>query len=184
MATRVNKERGFTLIELIIAVSLTALLLTMAVPALTSFVSNARQTGVLNDLVSSMHLARSAAITTNTRVTICTSSGGSNCDAASWDQGWIVFSDRDTDQAVDDDETIIGASGEINDVSIRSGEFGQFLMYRPNGRVMNASVNANLGQFTVCDGRGSDYAKVLIVDLSGRPRTSRKLPNGNTPTCS
>ena len=56
-------------------------------------------------------------------------------------------------------------------------------MYRPNGRVMNASVNANLGDFTICDNRGSDYAKVLVIDLSGRPRSSDKLTNGNAPDC-
>ena len=40
-----RRENGFTLIELMMAVGLTGLLLSMAVPALDIFVSNARQTG-------------------------------------------------------------------------------------------------------------------------------------------
>ena len=179
-----SRETGFTLVELMIAMGLTALLLAMAVPAVTTLVSNSRQTGAVNDLVSSMHAARSAAITTNTRVTMCTSAGGSNCVAASWDQGWIVFSDRDSDQLVDADESVIASSNDVGSLSIESTQFGEFLMYRPNGRVMNASVSGNLGEFTVCDSRGSEHAKVLIVDLSGRPRTSTKLANGNAPACS
>jgi type IV fimbrial biogenesis protein FimT len=179
-----NREKGFTLIELMIAVGLAALLLSMAVPALDMFTSNARQTGAINDFVSSMHVARSTAITTNFRVTVCASAGGTNCETVSWDQGWIVFGDRDSDQAVDGDEVIVAASDGIDGLSIQSGEFGQFLMYRPNGRVMNASVNGNSGQFTVCDNRGTEYAKVLIVDLSGRPRLSKYLADGTAPVCS
>lgn len=179
-----QRESGFTLIELMIAVGLSALLLSMAVPSLNQFTTNAKQTAAINDFVASMHVARSTAITTNFRVTVCASAGGANCEAVSWDQGWIVFADRDSDQVVDGDEVIAAASSGIEGVSIQSGEFGQFMMYRPNGRAMNASVNGNSGQFTVCDHRGSDYVKVLIIDLSGRPRLSKYLADGSTPTCS
>jgi Tfp pilus assembly protein FimT len=102
----------------------------------------------------------------------------------SWDQGWIVFGDRDSDQSVDGNEVITAASDGIEGLSIESSEFDQFLMYRPNGRVMNSSVNGNSGQFTVCDGRGDAYAKVLILDLSGRPRVSKHLADGSAPSCS
>ena len=179
-----RREGGFTLIELMIGIGLTALLLSMAVPALNLFVSNARQTGAINDFVSSMHAARSTAITSNSRVTVCASSNGSNCEAVAWDRGWIVFSDLDSDQSVDADESIVDQSAGIDGLSIQSGEFGQFLMYRPNGRVMNASIDGNAGQFVICDDRGSDRAKVLIVDLSGRPRLSKYLADGTAPACS
>lgn len=179
-----NAERGFTLIEMMVAVALTALLLSMAVPALDAFTSNARQTSTINDFVSSMHIARSTAVTTNFRTTVCASSNGVSCEGVSWDQGWIVFSDRDSDQAVDNDETIVASSDGTRGLDIQSAEFGQFLMYRPNGRVMTVSAAGNSGQFTVCDSRGSDHAKVLIVDLSGRPRLSKYLADGSAPSCS
>lgn len=179
-----TSSRGFTLIELMIAVGLTGLLLSLAVPALDQFTTSARSTGAVNDFVSSLHVARSTAVTTNFRTTVCASAGGANCEAVSWDQGWIVFTDRDSDQAVDNDETIVSTSDGIDGLSILSGEFGQFLMYRPNGRVMTSSANGNSGQFTVCDSRGSEYAKVLIVDLSGRPRMSKYLADGTPPSCS
>ena len=137
---KIASSRGFTLIELMIAVGLTALLLSMAVPALNTFTNNARQTSAINDFVSSMHIARSTAVTTNFRVTVCASANGNSCGAVDWDQGWIVFMDRDSDQVVDGDEVIAAASDAIEGLSIQSAEFGQFLMYRPNGRVMNASV--------------------------------------------
>lgn len=178
-----RRENGFTLIELMIAVGLTGLLLSMAVPALDIFVSNARQTGAINDFVSSIHQARSTAVTTNARVTICPSSDGADCEAVGWDEGWIVFSDPDSDRTVDTGETIIASSGNKDGLEFQSSEFATFLMYRPNGRVMNASLNGSSGAFTVCDKRGADYAKVMIIDLSGRPRLSKTMANGSAPTC-
>lgn len=176
-------SQGFTLIELMVAIGLTGLLLSLAVPALDTFTTNARSTSAVNDFVSSMHIARSTAVTTNFRTTVCASANGTNCEAVSWDQGWIVFADRDSDQTVDNDETIVATSAGINGLSIQSGEFGRFLMYRPNGRVMTTSATGNSGQFTVCDNRGSEFAKVLIVDLSGRPRMSHYLADGTSPSC-
>lgn len=167
-----RRENGFTLIELMIAIGLAGLLLSAAVPALDTFVSNARQTGAINDFVSSIHQARSTAITTNARVTICPSSGGTNCEAVSWDEGWIVFSNRNGDLIVDGDETIVASSGSANGLTIQSGQFSTFITYRPNGRVLNASLNGSSGSFTVCDRRGAKHAKVMVIDLSGRPRLS------------
>jgi type IV fimbrial biogenesis protein FimT len=178
-----NTQNGFSLIELMFAIGLSAMLVGMGAPAMSHLIANSRQTGAINDLVSSMHKARSAAVMTNTRVTMCTSDDGSNCETSSWHDGWIVFSDRDSDQSVDLNETIIASSNDMKGLDIKSGQFGQFLMYRPNGRVMNSSINGNLGEFTFCDSRGSTYAKVLIIDLSGRPRSSRKLANGSSPVC-
>jgi len=179
-----RRQHGFTLIELMTAVGLTGLMLSMAVPALDAFVSNARQTGTINDFVSSMHLARSTAITTNTRVTLCPSANGVTCENTDWDRGWIVFADLDSDQIVDLDETILNGSEGANSLTIKSSEFAQFLLYRPNGRVMNVSVNGSAGAFTVCDSRGTSHAKVMIIDLSGRPRQSDKLADGSSPSCS
>ena len=178
-----RRENGFTLIELMIAVGLTGLLLSMAVPALGIFVSNARQTGAINDFVSTIHQARSTAVTTNTRVTICPSANGNNCQAVGWNQGWIMFSDPDSDRNVDNDETVLSSNGPIDGLTIQSAEFGAFLMYRPNGRVMNAALNGSSGAFTVCDDRGANHAKVMIIDLSGRPRLAKVLADGSAPAC-
>ena len=178
-----RQERGFTLIEMMIGIGLMALLLSMAVPALQMFSNNARQTGAVNDFVSSMHAARSTAVTINSRVTVCPSFSGLGCAAGSWDQGWIVFTDPNSNQILDVNETIVATGDGIAGVTIASAEFASFVTYRPNGRVMNASVNGSAGQFTVCDGRGSSHAKVMIVDLSGRPRFSEYLIDGSSPSC-
>lgn len=177
------RENGFTLIEMMIAIAVTALLLSLAVPAVDLFVSNSRQTGAINDFVASIHMARSTAVTTNSRVTVCPSSTGLDCDAASWDQGWIVFADFDSNGSVGGNEAVVASSGPVDGLSFQSGEFANRMVYRSNGRVASASANGNAGQFTVCDDRGAEHAKVMIVDLSGRPRVAEYMADGSAPSC-
>ncbi len=178
-----RRDSGFTLIELMIAIALVAILLATAVPALDDFTNDARQTGAINDFISAVHLARNTAITTNSRVTMCASASGANCEFTSWDSGWIVFGDLNSNSSVDAGETVVSASAAAEGLNIQSGEFPVALMYRPNGRAMTNALTGNSGEFTVCDFRGNEHAKVILVELSGRPRMSKTRANGAPPTC-
>lgn len=178
-----RKDSGFTLIELMIAIALVAILLATAVPALDDFTNDARQTGAINDFISAIHISRNTAITTNSRVTMCASASGTNCEFAAWDSGWIVFGDLNSNGSLDVGETIVSATAAAEGLNIQSGEFPAALMYRPNGRAMTNALTGNSGEFTVCDFRGTEHAKVILVELSGRPRMSETKANGAPPTC-
>jgi len=178
-----KRESGFTLIELMFALAIAAILLSVAVPALQMFSTNSKQTGAINDFVSSMHLARNTAITTNARVTMCASSNSASCEAVSWESGWILFRDANSNQTVDGTDAIIGTGSPSDGPTIASVQYGQFLIYRPNGRVMGANVGTNTGDFTVCDDRGAAHSKVVTVALSGRPKLSKTMADGSVPSC-
>lgn len=177
------RQDGFTLIDLLTTIGIAVLLVAMAVPSMQTFTQNTRQTAAVNDLVAGLHLARNTAITTNTRVTVCPSSNATSCQAVSWDQGFIAFVDRDSDQAVDADETIIRTGSSRDAMTITSGDYPDFLMYRPNGRVMRAAVGQNTGDFSACDSRGSEHAKQIQIDLSGRPRVLDAKADGVAVSC-
>lgn len=178
-----RRDSGFTLIELMIAIALVAILLATAVPALDDFTNDARQTGAINDFISAIHIARNTAITTNSRVTMCASASGTNCELTAWESGWIVFGDLNSNGSVDVGETVVSASSATEGLNIQSGEFPAALMYRPNGRAMTNALTGNSGEFTVCDFRGAPHAKVILVELSGRPRMSETRANGAPPNC-
>lgn len=178
-----NSQRGFTLAELITTVGIAAILLSMAGPGLGELTKNTRQVSSANALLSDFHFARDLAITSNSRVTVCPSAGGLNCEPVGWAAGRIVFVDLDSDRTVSGGETVRRVSGDVGGTSIDTTEFSASISYRPNGRAMAETVRDNTGEFTLCDDRGSAHARVLIVDMSGRPRVSREDSQGLTPLC-
>jgi type IV fimbrial biogenesis protein FimT len=144
---------------------------------------NSRQAAAANELLSSMHFAREMAIARNARVTMCPSTGGVSCEAVDWNQGWLIFRDMDDDQQVDADEPVELIVDDPGVLSIATAEFANALTYRPNGRAMGGNVAVNTGELTLCDHRGADYARVAIIEMSGRPRIARERMDGSAPTC-
>jgi type IV fimbrial biogenesis protein FimT len=96
-----DKEPGFTLVELLITIVVATILLAVGVPAFQSFIKNNRVTAQANDLVSAIQLARSEAVKRGTVATICASSDRATCNVTDkhWERGWIVFSDLNRDGA-------------------------------------------------------------------------------------
>ena len=178
-----KRQDGFTLIELMTTIGIGAILVSMAVPGMRSVAMNSKQRNGVNEIVAAMHLARNTAITTNSRVTFCTSSNGTSCGSDGWGEGGMVLADLNSNQSVDNDESVVRAGGANQGLDINSSQFSQFLMYRPNGRVMNATTAGNNGSFVVCDNRGSDHAKVVNIDLAGRPSVSGHTSRGMSPSC-
>lgn len=81
---------GFTLIELMVVMSMVALIAALAIPSWNTMVVNNRIRAAVNDWTQSLYFARSEAIRQNTRITICASSDGSSCTASGYEAGWIV----------------------------------------------------------------------------------------------
>lgn len=84
--------RGFTLLELMTALTVIGILLTVGVPTFFDVVRDNRATANANELVSALSIARSEAIRRGVRVSVCRSSDGATC-IGTWSDGWIVFTD-------------------------------------------------------------------------------------------
>jgi type IV fimbrial biogenesis protein FimT len=87
---RISRAAGFSLIELMVAVSVLAMLLAIGVPTFQNAALGSRLTASANNLVASIQLARSEAIKRNVTVTVCASADGAACGGG-WEQGWIVL---------------------------------------------------------------------------------------------
>jgi type IV fimbrial biogenesis protein FimT len=88
---RTSSERGFTLIELMVTITILAIVLGIAVPSFNNATLGSKLGSYANNLVASVNLARSEAIKRNTVLTLCVSADGSNCTTTGgWEQGWIV----------------------------------------------------------------------------------------------
>ena len=84
-------QKGFTLIELMVAIAVVAILLVVGVPSLQRLLNSAEVTSNSNLFSSSVALARSEAAKRSTAVQVCASIDQATCsDADDWDMGWIV----------------------------------------------------------------------------------------------
>jgi len=84
-----NKQSGFTLIELMVVISILAILLGIGVPSFRATIEGNRITTVANDLVGALQFARSEAVKRGTNVTLCSSSDQATCSGG-WVNGWVA----------------------------------------------------------------------------------------------
>ncbi len=170
--------RGLTLLELLIAISLAAVLAAAGAPLFRAALLEARMAAAVNALVHTAHLARNAAQVDVRDVVVCRSIDALQCaQPGNWSSGWIAFVNRDHDDppAVDDDERILQASGGQPLQTIRSNRRAYVL--RPSPR------RATNGTVVFCDARGAAEARAVIISYSGRPRVARRSATGQPLSC-
>jgi len=173
-----TQHRGFTLVELMITLAVAAVGLTIAVPGFISVVKNNRQSTQINELVNALAIARSEAIKLNVPVSVCQSSSGVACTDTGWEDGWIVFSDQNTQGTVDGADVVVQVFGAINgQTTLTSASFADFITFASDG-TSNSS-----GDFAMCDDRGSGHARSLCVSLTGRAYVSSTACGGGAITC-
>jgi type IV fimbrial biogenesis protein FimT len=80
----VPAARGFTLIELFIAMAVAAILATLAAPSFVEYLAAARIRNASYDVVDGLQMARSEAIKRNTAIDMV------RTNASSWTGGWKV----------------------------------------------------------------------------------------------
>src|SRR5690625_7028869 len=89
-----SKNHGLTLVELLVAVSLLAMIVSAAVPAFNRLAERERTVASTNTLVAHFQLARNTAISRKTFVTVCPTTAGALCaDNNVWSNDWLTFVD-------------------------------------------------------------------------------------------
>ena len=172
------KAAGTTLLELLTALAVVAVLTTLAAPSLQSLYWNSRRSAAVNGFLHTLFLARSEAIKQAQIVSVCHSRDGQQCGpGADWNTGWIVFVNRDRDDPPvrDAAEPLLLSSAGWPGMSITSNR--RAYSFRP---VMQAVVN---GTIVFCDARGSAEARAIIISHTGRPRVARRDAEGKPLRC-
>lgn len=91
---KVQRPRGFSILELLITVTVIAVLLAIAAPIWRSAMRKSYLSSVVNSIVGDMQYARAESATRHQFVSICRSTTGSACDTSgvNYDAGYIVYS--------------------------------------------------------------------------------------------
>ena len=86
-----RSSQGFTLLELMIVVTLLALMMMLAAPSISIWLQNLKVRNVGESIVSGLQLARMEAIRRNTRVTFSmVSTTDANCAMSAASPSWVV----------------------------------------------------------------------------------------------
>ncbi len=94
--------KGFSLIELMVVLSIAAILIGIGVPSFRTLIQNQRMTTTVNDFFAAINLTRSEALQRGVRVDMVAAGDGTD-----WGKGWIVFVDENSDQILDANEKLI-----------------------------------------------------------------------------
>ncbi|MEQ1915208.1 MAG: GspH/FimT family protein [Gallionella sp.] len=166
---RAYMQRGFTLLELLVVLSVVAILATIAVPSMTDFVRANRLTAMKTSIVSDLNLARSESIKRNKRVLVCAANtGATDCAAATnWaTTGWIVCYDANSDGACD-----ATTSSNPNPIQIRNTSESTVTVTGPSvpirfNAIGSQGVAGNTGETVTISGNWS-AAKSKIISIAG-----------------
>lgn len=169
---------GFSLVELMVTISIAAILLAIAAPSYQQFIGSTTITSASEDFVAALTFTRTEAIKRNVRVTMCKSVNGTSCTTGgnNWQQGWIIFKEfllSGTPGTLDAGETILRVHGPLdNQVTlIASANLADFLSYLPNGQA------AQSGQWDLCFRDRSVAGRDIILNVgTGRVNVVKDEP--------
>ena len=176
MSLRGGRLGGLTFIELIIVLLILSILLSLGVPAMRQFLHGIQVRSEISRLMASVQLTRSEAILRNHTVTMCPSSMASSGEpicGGTYADGWIVFSNRNRDSVVDDNDQVVQISDSLPPgytLTNRKGTIpaAEQITYRSDG---SSWRNRTL---LVCPPDGSpDNSRSLVMNIVGRPRLTR-----------
>jgi len=169
---RGEKQHGFTLIELMVALALIAIVITLSTP-LSNFYKQNRVTSVEHEFVSSLNLARSTAVGTATPVSVCrtTQNNPNACagpdanGANTWEGGWIVFSDSNSNCTIDAGETVLQHQGAIAAGYALWQGARDCVTYVASGILAQNSA----GTWSLCDpSRDLQFKRAIDISITGR----------------
>ncbi|BBL35859.1 hypothetical protein Nstercoris_02136 [Nitrosomonas stercoris] len=168
MTVLINK--GFSLVELMVTISIASILLAVAVPSYQFLMKGSHLTTQANEFMTALHYARSEAVKRGMRITICKSADGATCNGDSWQDGWLIFSDAGIAGSVDGGDEILRVFPKLTGSSLKGrSNFGDRISYLRNGRSQGDSNLPN-GTFTLCH---QEDAREIIINVSGRARVKK-----------
>jgi type IV fimbrial biogenesis protein FimT len=140
-------QKGFTLLEMMVTITIAGILLAIAVPALGTFIRGSRLSGGSREFIVDFALARNEAVLRAGTVTVCTSTNMTACTNSPWTAGRIIFVDGNANGAVDGGDVIISTTRAL-DSALSTTSTGaaaaNVISFSPQGRV------SAVGQITVC----------------------------------
>jgi type IV fimbrial biogenesis protein FimT len=86
-----QKNTGFTLIEMMIAIAIIGILAAIGMPAYKNTITSMRMSTKINELSNSLNFARSEAMKRGLTTSVCPISGSACASSTDWSGGWSTL---------------------------------------------------------------------------------------------
>jgi type IV fimbrial biogenesis protein FimT len=157
---------GFSAIELLIALSIAGVLVSLAVPGFAVLMRSAGLSAAANELLAALHTARSSAVLRGLPVAVCLTADDRTCVASSDSgaSGWLVF--------VADGAAAASKPTAVGEVltSFRLPDRLTVSASRPTVTFWPVTRAAATSTFDLCDLEGA--GRSIVVSQTGRPRVA------------
>ena len=168
---------GFTAIELLIVITILAVLTAMAVPSFGPMIERWRTNQAVNNITSTIYVARSEAIKRGGRVSVRKMANGTDgCSFAStnqeWSCGWIIFVDADENGNLDAGEEILQSFQMPTSVNVMNNNSAASFRFDRWGRTNNINA-ASFAIVPRASGVASPAATAVCFSSGGRVRVDK-----------
>lgn len=178
------------MLELLVTMVIAVILFGTAIPSMISMTRNNRIATQVNDLVSTIAMARTEAIKQSRQVVVCGASNAETvekpgCGNNIWSEGWVAFVDNDNSLSITGTELVLARHAPLSggNTITSNGNVGTMLVFTAQGVVGAAGI----GNFLFKDKRSGsanasehrDGTRLICLGMTGR---TRLVKDGST-TC-
>ncbi|MBL4822037.1 MAG: GspH/FimT family pseudopilin [Colwellia sp.] len=165
--------KGFTLIELIVSISITSILAAIALPSYSDFIVKMRVNNEISKLYRMLLITRNAAINSGHKAIICPLDNSFQC-TSQWQKELSVFIDVNNNKKFDASEKILTIRAAIKTKDkLVYGKGRNKITFKPTGHL---SGLAN-GTFRYCPQNYKNHSRGIVIARSGRLYQSSDIDN-------
>lgn len=181
LLSKTNTHCGFTLLELLIAITVAVISFSVAVPSFASMIQSTRVKSTSLSLSNGLLVARNHAINSGTLVIVCHASDATQTKCSdqrnrntNWRNGVIIFADRNANNELDTGDEIISKMTLNQDVAVVFNQNGRLRFFNDG--------SARSAGFYICHKTTTQQRHIRILH-TGRTRTIEKMSRKQSQTC-
>ena len=167
--------RAFSLIELMVVISIVLIVATLATPSFGSLITKAQVESKANTIFDVFQLSRNMAISQGQYITLCPSVNGNQC-SQKWQDGMMAFIDNNVDRELSPNDEVIHFLPSTTASTIHGNQ--QAFTYSPLG-----TLKGRMGSLITCPRSNTEATSIrLLISQMGRVRVKKNI-NDSSNSC-
>lgn len=180
------RQKGFTLIELMVTIAIAAVLMMVGVPSFVAFQRNSQLTSAANSFIAALSAARGEAMKRGRQAVVVPRAGND------WATGWTVFVDTDNNQQFNGSDILITQQGALPAYFSATGQgtaksSPAYIMFNPSGYTQTSdstfrSAALKIERNDISDTAKTRQTRIVVIARTGRARVCQPATDSTCTT--